>query len=53
MTVPIAIPAKTTLGPVQRVGPTNYEYYGIVLETDEEFADWGMPYQDVHDEDEQ
>ena len=54
MTIPIAIPAKTTLGPVKRVGPTNYEYYGIVLETDEEFAERaGKPHEDVHDEDEQ
>ena len=53
MTIPIAIPAKTTLEPVKRVGPTNYEYYGI-LETDEEFAERaGKPHEDVQDEDEQ
>ena len=29
------------------VGPTNAEYYGIKLETDEELADWGRPVQNT------
>lgn len=37
------------LCPVKRIGPTNADYFGIVLETDEEFKDWGMPCEDKQD----